>query len=230
MNDLAKWAWAGAGQGWATWKYQEAAPGHPRIFPGLRKVSMAEVQSWAQTQTNPLPRGHPQSLRGRETVLSASQDTAAANLSQGRGGICAGTKGCCGRSASFRRNSEEEEAAKTNSIQQAAPSSVSHPRFLAEPASATFPGEGPGWGIRVLEEKEGEGEEGCLRPSRGHAGHRSPFPSPTRARSSVRPPPAQGSRHRLPSRGHRSTPGLGGGPRGKLYHGQSPRALRCSLS
>ena len=56
------------------------------------------------------------------------------------------------------------------------------------------------------------------------------FPSPTRARSSVRPPPAQGSRHRLPSRGHRSTPGLGGGPRGKPCHGQSPRALRCSLS
>lgn len=55
-------------------------------------------------------------------------------------------------------------------------------------------------------------------------------PSPTRARSPVRPPPAQGSRHRLPSRGHRSTPGLGGGPRGKLCHRQSPRALRCSLS
>lgn len=177
MNDLAKWAWAGAGQGWATWKYQEAAPRHPRIFPRLREVSMAEVQRWAQTQTNPLPRGHPQSLRGRETVLSASQDTAAANLSQGRGGICAGTKGCCGHSASFRRNSEEE-AAKTNSIQQAAPSSVSHPRSLAEPASATFLAEGPGWGIRVLEEKEGEGEEGCPRPSRGHAGHRSPFPIP----------------------------------------------------
>ena len=69
MNDLAKWAWAGAGPGWAAWEYQEAAPGHPRIFPGLREVSMAEVQRWAQTQTNPLPRGHPQSLRGRETAF-----------------------------------------------------------------------------------------------------------------------------------------------------------------
>lgn len=74
-------------------------------------------------------------------MLSARRNTATANLSQGQREIRAGTKGCCGRTASFRRNSEEA-AAEANSIQQAAPSPISHPRSLAVPASATFPWEG----------------------------------------------------------------------------------------
>lgn len=135
----------GAGMG-----YVGAPGGCNRVstdFPVLREVCMAKVQLWAPTQTNPLPRGHPQPLRRRKTVLSARQDTAVAKLSQGQGGIRAGTKGCCGHGASFSRNSEEEAAAKTNSIQQAAPSPISHPRSLAEPASVIFPWEVPGSGI-----------------------------------------------------------------------------------
>lgn len=70
-------------------------------------------------------------------------------------GIRAGP-GCCGHRASFRRNSEKE-AAEANSIRQAAPFPVSHPRSLAVPASATFPREGPDWGMRGLKGKMGEG-------------------------------------------------------------------------
>lgn len=124
-----------------------------RLHPGIHGFFQGSERSpWQRSSVGRrptqilCPEGIPSHCAGGK-LLSARLDTAAENLSQGRGGICAGTKGCCGRSASFRRNSEEEEAAKTNSIQQAAPSSISRPRSLAEPASATFPGEGPGWGI-----------------------------------------------------------------------------------
>lgn len=118
-----------------------------RLHPGIHGFFQGSERSpWQRSSVGRRPRqilcpeGIPSHCAGGK-LLSARQHTAAEILSQGRGGICAGTKGCYGRSASFRRNSEEE-AAKTNSIQQAAPSSVSHPRSLAEPASATFPGGG----------------------------------------------------------------------------------------
>lgn len=69
MNDLAKWAGrCGAGMGYV--EASEAAPRHPRIFPRLREVSMAEVQRWAQTQTNPsAPRASPVTARGGKSAF-----------------------------------------------------------------------------------------------------------------------------------------------------------------
>lgn len=127
-----------------------------------------------------LSRGRSQSVRRRATVLSARQNTAAANLSQGQRGVRAGTKGCCGHRASFRRNSDKEKKeAEANSIQQAASSLISHPNSRAVPASATFPREGPDWGIQIWKRRRARAGEGCRRPRGGHTGHRAPFPIPT---------------------------------------------------
>lgn len=126
--------------------------------------------------------------------------------------------------------SEEEEASEANSISRQRPPQS---RTRAPWQTSLLPpspgrdqaGEFEFWKRRKA--RVGKVARDQAEVTRVIASH---SPSPTRARSPVRPPLARGSRHRLPSRGHRSTSGLGGGPRGKLGHRQSPRALGYSLS
>lgn len=60
-------------------------------------------------------------------------------------------------------------------------------------------------------------------------GSSPPLPIPHPSRPLVRSPPARCSRLRLPSRGHRSAPPRGGGPRDKLGYRQSPQDVRVPI-
>lgn len=165
MNDLAKWRRGQVrGRDGLRGSIRRLHPGIHGFFQGSEESPWQRSSVGRRPKQILCPEGIPSHCAGGETVLSASQDTAAANHQprSGRGYVLA-PRAAAAAALSFRRNSEEE-AAKTNSIQQARPPSSLAPAFPGRARfTATFLGEGPGWEFEVLEEKEGEGEEGCTR-------------------------------------------------------------------
>lgn len=104
-------------------------------------------------------------------------------------GIHAGTNGCCGRKASFRRDNEERRRPKlTRSSRQRPPGSRTRVPWqcpLLRPSSRR----GQIGELEIWKKKKGRG---CPGARGGHTGHRPPhpFPIPHPRRPPVRPPPA----------------------------------------
>lgn len=109
-------------------------------FPGLEEISTVEVRRWAQTLC---PKGTPRPCAGGKLCFllgKTPQQQISAKVRE---------RDPCWHQRLLRPHSflpqrqRAEAAAKANSIQQAAPSRISHPRSLAVPASAAFLQEGP---------------------------------------------------------------------------------------
>ena len=193
---------------------------------------MARVRRGAQTWANVPPRGHPPSLRGRETVLSVRQKARRRPISaKVREGYVLAPKAAAAAELPSAETARRRRPKLTRSSRQRPPHLA--PAF---PGSARFrhlPLGGARWGggCEVWKERRARGGEDARDEAevRRVIAPRSPSPHPSPP--PVRPPPAPGYRRRLPGRGHRSAPPRGGCPReANSVTGEVPRALGYPLS
>lgn len=224
MNELPKWAWAGAGKGWAMWEHREAATGYPRIFQCSERSPWQRSSSGRRPRQTLCPEGIPSPCAEGKLCFLLGKIPRQQSSAKVREGYVLAPRAAAATALPSAETARRRRRPKlTPSSRQRPPQSRTlvpwqSPLLPSSPGRCQVRGFEFGKGKRAKAKKDARDRAEVTRVIVLRS------PSPTRARSPMRPPPAPGSRHRLPSRGHRSMPGLGGSPRGKL----GPRALGLS--